>query len=169
MCLLCRLGQGGGDGLFLALAVTVGGVGVGLHGQQVHDAMELALGADRQLYRHGGAPEVGLDALQCPLETGPLAIQLVDDYRARQLVAVAEAPHLLGLDLDARHSVHQDQRGIGRHQRRPSVVDEDVEPGSIEQVDLGLVPLGHAHCGRDGHLALDLVVVEIRDPASGGW
>ena len=161
--LLSRLGHGRGDFFFLSLAVAVGGVRVSLHGQQVHHAAEVALAAYGQLDGHRGPPEVGVNALQGALETGPLAVQLVDDHRPRKPKRVAEPPHLLGLDFDARHAVHHHQRGIGGHQRGAGVVDEDIEAGRVEQVDFGLVPLGGGDRGRDGHLALDLFVVEIRD------
>ena len=58
------------------------------------------------------------------LEAGALAIELIDDDGAGQLELVGKAPHLLGLDFHAGHAVHQDQGGIGGHQRRPGVVDE---------------------------------------------
>ena len=49
MGLLGRFSQVGGDLAFLALAVSIGGVGVGLHANQVHDAVEIAFGSDGDL------------------------------------------------------------------------------------------------------------------------
>ena len=52
----------------LALAVAIRRVGVGFHADQVDHALEVALGADGDLDRHGGAAEGFLDACQGALE-----------------------------------------------------------------------------------------------------
>ena len=80
-----------------------------------------------------------------------------------KLEILGEGPDLLGLDLDAGDAVHQHQGGIGGHQRGLGVVDEDVEAGRVQQVDLELLPLDEGQRGGDGDLALDLFVVEVGD------
>ena len=110
---------------------------------------------------NGGAAEVSLDAFQGALEVGAFAVELVDDDGARQLEIFGEAPHLFGLRFDAGHAVHQHQRGVGGDQGGARVVNKDVEAGRIEEVDLGLLPLGHGDGGGDGDFALDLLLVEI--------
>ena len=57
MGLLRGVRQIGRDVAFFALAVAIRGVGVGLHADQVDDALEFALGADRDLDGNGGAAE----------------------------------------------------------------------------------------------------------------
>src|SRR5260370_533587 len=52
---------------------------------------------------------------------------------------------------------------VGCHERSLRVVDEDVVAGRIQHVDLLLVPLDGGDGGGDGDLALDLVVVKIRN------
>ena len=104
-----------------------------------------------------------MDVVDSALEIGALAIELIDEERARQLVLFAERLDLFGLDFHAGHAIDHDQRGIGRDQGRARVINEDVEAGSIEEIDLGLLPLGDSDGGGDGDFALDLLLVEIRD------
>ena len=82
---------------------------------------------------------------------------------AGEIVTVRDVPDFFRLHFYSGYAVHQDQGRIGRHHRGASVVDENIEAGRIEQVDLFLVPLGRGHGGGNGDLALDLLVVEIRD------
>ena len=42
------------------------------------------------------------------------------------------------------------------------IVDKNIEAGGIEEIDLCFLPFGDSNRGRDGELALDLLVVEIR-------
>ena len=83
----------------------------------------------RQLDGNGGTAEDGLDAFQRALEVGALAIELIDDDCAGQLEFIGELPHLLGLNLDAGHPVHQDQGGIGGDQRRLVSLIKMLKPG----------------------------------------
>ncbi len=160
---LGRFGQVLGDLSLLAPPASSGFVGVALHPDQVDDAAELALRAERQLDGDGEAAEILLDAGEGPVEAGVLPVQLVDDQRPRQFELLGERPHLLGLNLDAGDPVHQHQGGVGGHQRGPRVIDEDVEAGRVQKVDFALVPLGEGQRGGDGDLALDLLVVEVGD------
>ena len=68
---------------------------------QIDDADEIALDADRQLQhqRHGAEPVV--DHLDAAREIGADAVHLVDEADARHAVFVGLAPHGLGLRLDA--------------------------------------------------------------------
>ena len=76
--LLRGVGQVGGNFAFLALAIAVGSVGVGLHRDQVDDAFEIALGADGKLNGDGGAAEIGLDAFEGAVEAGAFAIEFIN-------------------------------------------------------------------------------------------
>ena len=94
-----------GNIAFLALAVAVERVGVRLHADQVHHALEIALGADGQVDRHGGAAEDRLHAFKRPLEAGALAVELVDDDGARQaeIVRRSSRPFRSALRRPPRH------------------------------------------------------------------
>jgi hypothetical protein len=73
----------------------------GLHGDQVDDAGELALGADRQLDRHRVAPERSLIISTQLKKSAPILSILLTKHDARHLVLVGLAPHRLGLRLHA--------------------------------------------------------------------
>ena len=115
--LLRGIGELGGDLALLALAVAIRRVGVGLHADQVDDALEIAFGADGDLDGDGGAAEDLLDAGQGALEIGAFAIELIDNDGAGKLEIVGERPDLFGLHFDAGHAVDQHQGGIGGDQR----------------------------------------------------
>ena len=72
-----------------------------LHLDQVDDALELLLGADRQLHRHRVRAEALLDLLDDAQEVRAGAVHLVDERDARHAVLVGLAPDRLGLRLDA--------------------------------------------------------------------
>ena len=74
-----------------------------------------------------------------------------------------ERVDLFGLHLHAGDAIDHDERGIGRQQGCARVLDEDVEAGSIEEIDLGLLPLGDSDSGGDGEFTLDFFFVEVRD------
>ena len=148
---------------FFPLTIAIGRIAVGLHPYQVYNTLEITLRAPGKLNRDGGAAEKRLDALERAVEAGALAIEFVDDQRARQLEVVGKRPHLFGLHFDSGHGIHHDQRGVGGDERGPRVIDKDVVAGRIQKVDLGLLPLGVSQRGGNGDLALDLLLVEIRN------
>ena len=119
--------------------------------------------ADRHRERHRGAPERLLDRLERPLEGGVVAVHAVDHDEAREAALLREAPDLLGLDLDAGDGVDHHQRGLGDAQRRARLGQEVRVAGRVDQVDLGLLPLGERERRQQADLALDLVGVEVGD------
>ena len=74
---------------------------VGLHGDEVDDAREIVLGADRQLDRNRLGAELLFDVVDAHVEVGAGLIHLVGEDDARHAVLVALAPDRLGLRLDA--------------------------------------------------------------------
>ena len=155
--------QIGGDIALFALAVTIGSVGIGFHADQVDHALELALGADGDLDGNGGAAEILLDVGEGALEIGAFAVELIDDDGAGELEIVGEAPDLFGLHFDAGHAVHQDQGRIGGHQRSAGIINKDVVAGGVEDIDFGLLPLGHGDGGGNSDFAGDFLVIKIGD------
>jgi hypothetical protein len=73
----------------------------GLHLDQVDDALEVRLGADGNLQRHGPRAQALADGLENVLEVRAVLVHLVDEADARNLVLVALPPHGLGLRLHA--------------------------------------------------------------------
>ena len=126
-----------------------------LHADQVDDALEVVLGADRQLHRHGVAPQAGLDLLDAAQEVGARAVHLVDERDARHAVLVHLPPDRLRLRL---HAGHGAEHGTGavEHAQAPLDFDREVDvAGRVDDVDamLGEMvvhPLPEAGSGRGG-------------------
>ena len=72
-------------------------------------------------------------------------------------------PDALGNDLDAADGVDHDQRGFDGGQRHLGFVDEHVEAGRVDEVDLGFAPLHHGGGGGERHAARDFFFVVIGD------
>ena len=108
-------------------------------------------------------PKFSWTLVEGALKIGALAIQLVDDDGAGELELFGEGPDLFGLHFDAGHAVHHDEGGIGGDQGAARVINKDVVTRGIQDVDLGLLPLGHGDGSRDRDFALDLLLVKISD------
>ena len=80
-----------------------------------------------------------------------------------RLRAAGLGPQLLRLHFDARHGIHDDERTLDHTQRGSRVGQEVANSRGIDDVELGLLPLGVGQAGREGVLARDGLLVEIRD------
>ena len=121
-----------------------------LHLDEVDDALELVLAADRDLDRHGVRAEAVLDRLDAAPEVGAGAVELVDEAEARHAVAVGLAPDRLGLRLDTGHAVEDDDRAV-EHAQAALDLDREVHvPGRIDDVDAMIAPERRRRRGRDG-------------------
>ena len=89
--LLHLVGHLVGDRLRSAL-LAAGGIHVRAHVQQVDDAGELVLDADRQLDRDAAVGELLLRGLEDAEEVGALAVEHVDEDDARELVLLRARP-----------------------------------------------------------------------------
>jgi len=127
------------------------------HLDQVDDAAEVLLLADRQLHRH----RVGAEAVDHRLDGGEEvragAVHLVDERDARDLVAVGLAPDRLGLRLDARDGVEDGDRAVEHAQAALHLDGEVHVPGRIDDVDAVILPLRRRGGGRDRDPALLLL------------
>ena len=103
-----------GDGLGVGHAADVD---VGRVGEQVGDAPELGLGADRQLERRDAGAEPVPQLVEGPLEAGPLPVELVDEDHAGHAEAGRLAPDGLGLHLDAVDRGDHEHRQVDHAQR----------------------------------------------------
>ena len=102
-----------------AALVEVGGVG-----EEVGDAAEVGLGADRQLERRDAGAEPVAQLVEGALEAGPLAVELVDEDHPGHAEPGGLAPHRLGLHLHAVDRAHHEHRQVDDAQRRPHVAEE---------------------------------------------
>ena len=135
--LLAELGRDVDD---VDLVAEVVAVVDGLHLDEVDDALELVLAADRDLDRHGVGAEAVADRLDPAPEVGAGPVELVDEAEAGHAVAVGLAPDRLGLGLDAGDAVEDDDRAV-EHAEAPLDLDREVHvPGRIDDVDAMVAP-----------------------------
>ena len=77
----------------LAAVVALGAVVlVGLHVDEVDDAADVVLGADRDLGRDGVRAEGGLEGVERPEEVGALAVEHVHEHHAGDVELAPRAP-----------------------------------------------------------------------------
>ncbi len=144
------------------LSARVGGVGPRLHRHEVDHAAKRLLFADRELNRDDRAPEHAAQRLHGSLEARTLAIEPVEDDDSRYAELLGRRPHLFGRNLRARNGIDHDERRVCNPKRRARVAQEIGDPRSVDDVDLGLVPLGAGEAGCEGVLAGNRFFVVIR-------
>ena len=97
--------------------------------------------ADRELQRRDARAEPLLQLVERARERRALAVELVDEDRARDAALLGELPRDLGLHLDAFDRGDDEQREVGGVQRGRDVADEVGVAGRVEEVDLVAVEL----------------------------
>ncbi len=133
------------------------------HLDQVDDATEVLLLADRQLHRDGPGTEPVDHRLDRCEEVGADAVHLVHEGDARHAVAVGLAPDGLRLRLDAGHGV-EDGHGAVEHAQRALHLDRKVHvPGRIDNVHPEVAPERRRRSRRDGDPALLLLDHPVHD------
>ena len=125
---------------------------------EVDDAEEVGLGADRQLDRHGVGAEPVDHRLDALVEVRADAVHLVDVGDARDAVLVGLAPDRLGLRLDAGDRVEQRDRAVEDAQRALDLDGEVDVAGRVDDVDAVVGPLAGRRGGRDRDAALLLLL-----------
>ena len=129
-----------------------------LHLDQVDDAEELVLDADRQLQRQRDDVQLLLQRGERAEEIGAGAVQLVDEDDARHVVAVGEAPVGLRLRLHAGHALDDEDRAV-QHAQAAVHLDVEVDVARrVDDVDAVVVPLAGHRGGGDGDAALALLL-----------
>ena len=111
-----------------------------LHLDQVDDADEVALHADRELDDGDGGAQAVLDHVDATGEVGADAVHLVDEADARHFVLVGLAPHRLGLGLDAGDGVEDGDGAVEDAQRALDLDGEVDVAGRVDDVDPVVVP-----------------------------
>ena len=106
-----------------------------LHRDQVDDAAEVALGADRELHDRTLALEAVRIMSSAAEEVGADAVHLVDEADARNVVLVGLAPDRLGLRLDAGDAVEHGDRAVEDAQRALHLDGEVDVAGRVDDVD----------------------------------
>ena len=128
---------------------------------EIDHSGKVFFGADGHLDRHRAAPEGLLDRLHGAPEIRALAIELVHHEHARKLVFFRPFPRLFRLHLHARDAAHQNRSGIHRTQRRPRICNKISVTGSVQKVDLHLVPFDVTRGRRDRDFPFNFIFIEI--------
>ena len=111
-----------------------------LHADEIDEALEVALRADRQLDRNRLRAETVDDVLQALEEVSADLVHLVGEDDARNLVLVALTPDGLGLRLDALVAVENDDSAV-EHAQRTLDLDGEVDvAGGVDDVQALAVP-----------------------------
>ena len=143
----------------------------GLHLDQIDHALEAVFSADRQLHRHGGGAELGLQLANDLGEVGTGAVHLVDEGNARHLVPVGLAPHGFRLRLHATDGAQHEHRTV-EHAQRALYFDGEVDvSGGVDDVEAMLRQgLVHALPERGGGSGLDrdATLLLLLHPVHGG-
>ena len=152
------LGHLGGDLVDRPLATEVVVVHDRLHVDQVDDAAEVRLGADRKLDRDRVRAEAIDDRLDAHVEVRAGAVHLVDVGDARDAVLVGLAPDRLGLGLDAGDGVEDRDRAV-EHAQRALDLDGEVDvAGRVDDVHAVVAPRGGGGSGGDRDATLLLLL-----------
>ena len=130
---------------------------------QVDDAGEVALLADRDLDRQRVGAEAFAHRLDGAEEVGAGAVHLVDVGDPRDLVLVGLAPDGLGLGLYAGDRVEEGDRAV-EHPEAALDLDGEVHVARrVDDVDAVVLPLARRRRGGDGDAALLLLLHPVHD------
>ena len=135
-----------------------------LHLDQIDDALEVRLGADGNLQRHGPRAQPLADGLENMLEIRAVLVHLVDEANPRNLVLVALPPHGLGLRLHAADGIKQRHRAVEHAQAALHFGGKVHVAGGINNIDADVAPDagGRRRGNRDAALLLLLHVIHGR-------
>ncbi len=133
----------------------------GLQVQQVDDAAEILLAADRKVKWKRSGRQVLAHRADGAVEIGMLLVELVDDHDPGFAGAVAELPRDLGANGQVVVRTDDHDRSFGRAQPAENLPREVEETRGVEDVDLETVVLGEAHAQVDRDLAALLLGLEV--------
>ena len=155
--LLRLFGELGRDLLDVHLRAEVVGPGDRAHLDEVDDAAEVLLLADRQLHRNRARAEAVDHRLHGGEEVRAGAVHLVDEGDPRHAVAIGLAPDRLRLRLDTCDRVEDRDRAV-EHAQAALDLDRKVHvPGRIDDVDTKIAPRRGRRSRGDGDAALLLL------------
>src|SRR4051812_5246811 len=127
-------------GAHLDVTLGVAAPGQRAHVDEVDDALEVALGADRDLQHERLRAEALHDGVDGEVEVGAELVHLVDEANARDVVLVGLAPDGLGLGPNALLAVEHGDRTV-EHAERALHLDREVHvAGGVDDVDLVVGP-----------------------------
>ena len=135
------------------------------HGDEVNDALEGVLGADRQLYRNGVALQTILHHVNYVVEVRAHDVHLVDERHTRNLVLVSLMPNGLRLRLYAALCAEYGYRTVQNAQGALYLYGKVNVARGVDDVDTMLRelmsrtgPVAGGSCGGDGDTTLLLLL-----------
>jgi hypothetical protein len=134
-----------------------------LHLDEVDNASEFSLGADRQLHDDSLRAEAALDHLGRAVEVGTDLVHLVAEDETRNIVLVGLAPNRLGLRLDTGIRIEQRNGAVENAQRTLDFDGEVDVAGGVDDVEaaqlaVATLPEGRRRGRRDRDAALLLLL-----------
>ena len=155
-----RGGNFSGD---FAAAIAAGRVGVGLHGDEIDDAVKTLCVRDGQLDGNTAAAPAILqivnEGAQSATTAGFGVVHLIDENDAGNVGFFSEFPNALGDGLDAGLGVDDDDGGFDGEERGAGFVGEHVEAGRVDEIDFDALPLGEGDGILHGDAAGDFFFV----------
>ena len=133
------------------------------HVQDVDDAGQLVLEADRDVHGDAVRRQLGANPFERAEEVGALAIEHVHDHDTGDVPVLAAVPGSPRADLDAHHAADDDELALDDAERGDRVALEAGVAGRVDQVDLAALPLTMAERGGQGHLPPVLVLIPVGD------
>ena len=134
---------------------------VGFHGHKVHDAFEVCLFPNGQVYRHHTGTQPASKRIDGFVKISAFPIHHVDHGQATDTQLHSALPQTFRLHLHLGHGIDHHDHTLDNAQRPQRVVDEGCFTGRVYEVDLGLVPVHMSQTGQDRHLPLDLVLIVV--------
>jgi hypothetical protein len=131
--------------------------------QQVDDALQLVLRADRDVHRDAFVGQLLAQSVEHAEEVGTLAVEHVDEDDAGEIRRFGACPVARRLHLDAHHRADDEEGAFDNAERGNRVALEAGVAGRVDQVDLASLPLEVADRRRQRHLPPLLVVVPVAD------
>ena len=135
-----------------------------LHIQQVDNAVEVILSADRQLHNQWLGAQAVDDGLNGEVEVSAQLVHLVNEADTRNVVLSCLTPHLLGLRLNAFLTVEDCDGAVKNTQGTLNLNGEVNVTRGVDDVDLVVIPEAGHGSGGNGDAAFLLLL----HPVSGG-
>src|SRR6185437_8108101 len=110
------------------------------HADYIDDPVKVLFSAVWKMNRYSGAAESLMDAFDSTFERGALAIKFIHHKRGGEVEFLSERPDFFGRHFDTGDAIKNNDCRIGGDERRPSLIQEDVVTGSVNEIDFGLLP-----------------------------
>ena len=129
-------------------------IDLGAHGQQVDDAAEIVLRADRQLNRMRIRVQTLVEHVHHAVEVRAHDVHLVDVHHARNMIVLGLTPDRLGLRLNAALRAEHGDRAVQNAQGTLDLDGEIDVAGSVDDVEAIVLPVAGRRGGGNGDAAL---------------